>query len=730
MLDATKAWLSAVEISKACGVSARSIRRRGIKEGWRVRSQKRRGGSPQLLFLAEDVFKSLGTAVESRFIVPSNGQPADEKDARASAPRTLANLTDAARATVAANKKDLDDWRAYVREHAGRAGKEVLTREWIEQRNARDPDNPVKRSTLYRRDKAEREDGVVGLADGRQLSRSNTRRKDLPEPLWAAFHGLYLDQKKLSVQLCYETALGKFPEHDRRQWAEEFPVDLFRRRVRELPERVLVYFREGKKAYYDRCETPIRRDRRSLLSNELWCSDHHELDLMVLHPQTGRFVRPWFTVWQDVRSNKIMGWALELSAPHQHRVMLTFADGVLQFGLPGNILIDNGKDYACKAFAGGRRRRAACAVNEKELNPILAELEVIPHYAIPYNARSKPTERFFRTLEDRFVKLFPTYCGNKPEKKPDYLKQRLQDGDNVPMLDEVREALGKWLNWFCAEFRQHADGMDEMPPDQAFQAHLHTTRMVSENRLKMLLMPSDLLDVYRGCVRLTVAGVSRFYSDEAGLLAQFPAASQVRVRFNPSSLKRVFLFDERNEFLCTAVEQSPVAWFDSDALRDAKSRQNRLRRDVRRGLDAQHEIMTQPRDALAALEQVERGNAALAATRELRSTGTDNQKALPPARATRREKLGAFPLTDAFRVVNGPDEPDSTTRNPLIDEFLDAPPREQPSDGESDLSTDRWVDEILNAPPREQPSDEGGEDWGEEFLLDGPARESQPRRGN
>ena len=48
--------------------------------------------------------------------------------------------------------------RAYVREHRDRAdspGKEVLTREWIEQRNARDPDNPVKRSKLYRLDKAD-----------------------------------------------------------------------------------------------------------------------------------------------------------------------------------------------------------------------------------------------------------------------------------------------------------------------------------------------------------------------------------------------------------------------------------------------------------------------------------------------------------------------------------------------------------------------------------------------
>jgi hypothetical protein len=38
-------------------------------------------------------------------------------------------------------------------------------------------------------------------------------------------------------------------------------------------------------------------------------ADHHRCDVWVRH--AGKHVRPWLTCWEDVRSRKIVGWAVQ-----------------------------------------------------------------------------------------------------------------------------------------------------------------------------------------------------------------------------------------------------------------------------------------------------------------------------------------------------------------------------------------------------------------------------------
>ncbi|MER8207569.1 hypothetical protein, partial [Acinetobacter baumannii] len=44
--------------------------------------------------------------------------------------------------------------------------------------------------------------------------------------------------------------------------------------------------------------------------------------------------------------------------------------------------------------------------------------------ALPYNAKAKPIERLFGTLEKRFCKHLPQYLSNDPKTRPEKMRNR------------------------------------------------------------------------------------------------------------------------------------------------------------------------------------------------------------------------------------------------------------------------------------------------------------------
>jgi hypothetical protein len=52
--------------------------------------------------------------------------------------------------------------------------------------------------------------------------------------------------------------------------------------------------------------------------------------------------------------------------------------------------------------------RLFCSTCETEIPGIFDRLSIIPHFAMPYNAQSKPVERFFRTFNDWFERELPS----------------------------------------------------------------------------------------------------------------------------------------------------------------------------------------------------------------------------------------------------------------------------------------------------------------------------------
>src|SRR5690606_31684385 len=112
-----------------------------------------------------------------------------------------------------------------------------------------------------------------------------------------------------------------------------------------------------------------------------------------------------------------------------------------RYGVPREILIDNGKDYKSIAFSGGKPRKASVTVDLSERDRSVCRLlGVIVHYAIPYNAKAKPIERDFRKVKEWFGMYLPGYRGGHAKERPERLEDEIKAG-GLLNSEQLTEAL-------------------------------------------------------------------------------------------------------------------------------------------------------------------------------------------------------------------------------------------------------------------------------------------------
>ncbi len=135
------------------------------------------------------------------------------------------------------------------------------------------------------------------------------------------------------------------------QVKEEYPdipsISAFERRVkREFTEYILLRYRGNYKDFRD--ALPYHeRTKADIESNEIWSSDHHTCDTLVLDKR-GNVVRPTLTVITDIRSTRIMAFRVRDSEGNTSVVKLCLRDAMTKFGVPLKFYTDNGKDYTSK----------------------------------------------------------------------------------------------------------------------------------------------------------------------------------------------------------------------------------------------------------------------------------------------------------------------------------------------------------------------------------------------
>lgn len=178
----------------------------------------------------------------------------------------------------------------------------------------------------------------------------------------------------------------------------------------------------------------MERDPSDLNSNSCWVSDHHLADVLVKN-KCGKIVRPWITAYQDAKSRKIVACTVYDGSPNATRIKQTLRIGITEYGIPEEVYTDNGKDYL------------STDLNPDSPNSVLNLLGIKKRRAKPYHGQSKPIERFFKTLEERFGKLFYSYIGSDGKNRPEHMKKlnkELEKDPDIPSLKLYSERLANY----------------------------------------------------------------------------------------------------------------------------------------------------------------------------------------------------------------------------------------------------------------------------------------------
>jgi len=299
--------------------------------------------------------------------------------------------------------------------------------------------------------------------------------------------------------------------------------------------------RQGSRAWGHRFSPWIEQSYDGLRPGDMFVADSHECGYLV---REGPHVfRPWLVCVMDVGSRLIVGWEL-IRQPHEDAILAALRRALLDACVPHTLKVDNGREYGATLLVGKTSRRLRRLMGDRltedqvaetvfleqhkvdstrpEWRGLLPELGTRVVFALPFNARAKAVERFFRRLIEEFARLQRTYCGKANLDRPEILadieraaewnrkdktltaRQRRDLGD-VPTLEESREALGRWIG--DAYNRAPHDALDGQSPLAVWAAAPPDHRPVATaEALDTLMSVRGTYRVGANGVALTVAG--------------------------------------------------------------------------------------------------------------------------------------------------------------------------------------------------------------------------------
>lgn len=230
--------------------------------------------------------------------------------------------------------------------------------------------------------------------------------------------------------------LAKSYRHLRWKWELDNPglplptLAQVRRRFRaDYPLRMQILARKGENAYDQKIRSYIERDPDSIQPGEAWVADTKDLDFLIRVPadpadsdgkklkSEWKTIRPKIVAILDVKSQFPVSIQLIDGDCSNAVIRNGFAAAVAHFGRPKIFLTDHGADYCKAGFGTPVVFTPDVSGSQVYSHSIMRELNVEHDMSIPYNARSKIVERFFREVAG-YERDSRGYVGNKPEARP------------------------------------------------------------------------------------------------------------------------------------------------------------------------------------------------------------------------------------------------------------------------------------------------------------------------
>ena len=354
---------------------------------------------------------------------------------------------------------------------------------FIEDWNIKNPDKPTSYTSLYYAKISYEKEGVAGL-----LSKwgKGSNRSDIPEEYLEYYKSLYLREGGPSSFFCWTATLGYAKEKENIDVTTFPSYKTFERRLKSLvPEQAIYMARRGASAWNRKYASYIPRDYSNLKAGSCWVSDHAQIDVAVDFNGTVCF--PWVTVFRDVKTSKWLGWFLHPEAPNSDHIFQAFYYGVCNFGIPEDIYLDNGKDYRCKDFAGGRDQSIKVKHFAQRENSLMKNIGVNVHFALPYNAQTKPVERDFLKIKTFLSKGFVGYRGGKITERPEKLKEEIKN-NKIMQFDAFKTLFDDFIENFLNKKSSNGKALQGKCPDELWAEEFAVKKVIAKDSLKLFCM--------------------------------------------------------------------------------------------------------------------------------------------------------------------------------------------------------------------------------------------------
>ena len=494
---AEREWIPANDVAELLAVNESTIRRRCYAGEWESRYATAQGGGRRL----EVALGSLAAELQEQYravhpapaVLPAGEEREGWRDPETglTAAESWAWAREVDRAAAAARLAVLTSWRQFAALHV-ELGRTEMTLQFLDTRRSAHPEaNGLTRSTVYRWDRAYRDCGIVGLLPGYA---TGERGQDVPGEFSDLVSRYYLDRNGRKLTVCYEIAkheiarlhpelLDKIPSlatvrrHIPRRWT---PTQIGAARLGE--------------DWLRRNLPSIETDFASYRVNQLWVSDHAQLDLVCIGFD-GKPMRPWVTDFRDFCSRKRLGWLVH-EGPSASTVLAAFAAAVERHGVPEGVKFDNGREYSGRTFAGGSRRWKV-QLDEPRVLGLLEHLrledggQVAVQFSQPKNPMGKASqERGYGVDREWMDKQWQSYCGKDPAARPEHLRYLRKHPEHFAQLAEVQYIYGLYAQWRNGQ-PHSGQGMDGQSPDAVFAAADIAARPVDPAELRLLMMKTS-----------------------------------------------------------------------------------------------------------------------------------------------------------------------------------------------------------------------------------------------
>lgn len=407
-------------------------------------------------------------------------------------------------------------------------------------------------------------------------------KAEMPEEAWDLFKADYLRPSAPSATGCYER-LQRIAAV--RGWMLPCLRTFERRIESELSLQVRVLAREGEEALMRMYPAQIR-DHGVFGAMGRVNADGHRFDVFVRFLD-GTIGRPIGLFWQCIGSGKVLSRRIG-QTENSDLVRLSFADMARRYGIPGSVLMDNGRGFANKFLTGGAPTRYRFKIRPDDPVGVITSLvgaENI-HWATPHHGQAKPIERMFRDFADRVSKspaFEGAYTGNKPDAKPENYGSRA-----VP-IDEFMRVLDEEMVAHNARVGRKGGVCNGRSFDQVFSESYQASaiRKATADQLRTLLLCSERVRSGRDG-SITLAGLGNRYWAEG--LAPY-TGEQLLVRFDPDDLQsQISAYTLAGDFICDAPCTAAVGFADTQAGREHGRARKQWRNAAKAQLDAERRM--------------------------------------------------------------------------------------------------------------------------------------------